>query len=153
MQPKHCKPLHPSPKKPEPKPKKEILEHIDGVYQEMDDDFNTPRALARLFELATKINSLKGGQISLADVSASTLDKLKQLFASFLPEVLGLLNEDETGTGKDGQIVDGLMDLILQIRQQARQNKDWSTSDQIRDALTGVGIQVKDGKEGVSWSK
>ncbi|MEL7249674.1 MAG: cysteine--tRNA ligase [Bacteroidota bacterium] len=130
---------------------KEINELINGAYAEMHDDFNTPKALARLFELVSKINSLKGGQLSLAEVSDATLQRLKDTFRNFIFDILGLLDE-ETTAGGNNQALDQAMALILDIRQEARANKDWGTSDKIRDALKGAGIVVKDGKDGTSWT-
>lgn len=130
---------------------KEINELIDGAYAEMNDDFNTPKALARLFELVSKINSLKGGQLAMSEVSVATLDRLKETFRIFIFDLLGLLDE-ETTAGGNNQALDQAMALILDIRQDARTNKDWGTSDKIRDALKAAGIVVKDGKDGTSWS-
>lgn len=130
---------------------KEVNELIDGAYAEMQDDFNTPKALARLFELVSKINSLKGGQLALSDVSATTLERLQETFRVFIFDILGLLDE-ETTAGGNNQALDQAMALILDIRQDARANKDWGTSDKIRDALKAAGIVVKDGKDGTSWS-
>lgn len=130
---------------------KEINELIDGAFAEMNDDFNTPKALARLFELVSKINSLKGGQLSMNEVSAATLQRLQETFHTFIFDILGLLDE-ETTAGGNNQALDKAMELILDIRQEARTNKDWGTSDKIRDALKDAGIVVKDGKDGASWS-
>ena len=130
----------------------EINELIDAVYAEMNDDFNTPKALARLFELVSRINSLKGGQLSISEVAPATLQRLKDAFQGIIFDVLGLL-DDEAAAGSNGSgKLDQVMSLLLDIRQQARTNKDWATSDQIRDALQEAGIVVKDGKEGASWS-
>ncbi len=128
----------------------EINELIDGTIAEMNDDFNTPKALARLFELVSRINGLQGGQLPMADVQATTLERLQTHFQTFLFDIFGLL--DETGSSGGSDKLDGVMQLVLQIRQQARTNKDWGTSDQIRDALQEIGIVVNDGKEGASWS-
>ncbi len=130
---------------------KEINELIDDAFAEMNDDFNTPKALARLFELVSKINSLKGGQLSLAEVSEVSLQRLKDTFHTFIFKILGLLDE-ETTAGGNNQALDQAMALILDIRQEARANKDWGTSDKIRDALKAAGIAVKDGKDGTSWT-
>jgi cysteinyl-tRNA synthetase len=79
------------------------------------------------------------------------IERIKTVFQAFLFDIFGL--QDESTSGADTQTVDGLMRLILDIRGQARAQKDFATSDKIRDALTEVGITVKDGKEGVTWSK
>lgn len=130
---------------------KEINSLIEQAFADMSDDFNTPKALANLFELVTKINSLKGGQLSFNDLAAETLERLKKTFNDFIFNIFGLLTEDFDSSG-DG-VVDGLMKLILDIRQSARANKDWGTSDQIRDALKELEIVVKDGKDGATWTK
>lgn len=128
---------------------KEINDLIEATYAEMDDDFNTPKALARLFELVSKINGLKGGQLSMTDISEATLDKLKSTFDIVIFNILGL--KDEQAEGGNNQALDAVMQLILEIRQDARTNKDWGTSDKIRDALKAAGIVVKDEKDGASW--
>jgi cysteinyl-tRNA synthetase len=125
-----------------------INEIIDGAYSDMNDDFNTPRALARLFELVTVINSLKEGQIALTEVSSSCIEKIKTSFHAILFDILGLKDESDTNAGP----VDGLMQLVIELRQLARTNKDWPTSDKIRDSLNELHIQIKDGKEGSSWN-
>ncbi|RMG83446.1 MAG: cysteine--tRNA ligase [Bacteroidetes bacterium] len=133
-------------------PDKEINTLIDQAFEDMSDDFNTPRALARLFELVPKINSLKGGQLNFADLTEETLARLKKTFRDFIYDILGLKDESEGADSRHYAIIEGLMNLILDIRQQARANKDWGTSDKIRDALKALNIQVKDGKDGSSWT-
>lgn len=125
-----------------------INDLVEGVFNDMDDDFNTPKALAGLFELVTVINSLKDGKLALNEVSSSTLDLLKSQFHTILFDIFGLMDESENNAGP----VDGLMQLIVDLRQAARENKDWPTSDKIRDALITLNITVKDGKEGTTWS-
>jgi len=130
---------------------KEINALMDLAFDDMSDDFNTPKALASLFELVTKVNSLKGGQLAFSDLTAATLERLKKTFNDFIFNIFGLLTEDFDSSG-DG-VAEGLMKLILDMRQTARTNKDWGTSDKIRDALKELDIVVKDGKEGATWSK
>ena len=130
--------------------KQDLLAGIAAVEQEMDDDFNVPKALARLFELVTKINSLQAGKLSINEVDQPTLQKLKDCFITFVWDVLGLKKEDAEGGGNGA--LDGVMELLLELRQAARANKDWGTSDKIRDGLAALQIQVKDGKEGSSWT-
>jgi cysteinyl-tRNA synthetase len=130
---------------------KEINTVIDTAFEDMNDDFNTPKAMASLFDLASKIYSLKAGHLSLNDISAETIARMKSVFNDFIFDILGLL--DESNTSGDSSTINGLMDLILNIRTKARTNKDWGTSDQIRDALSSAGIQVKDEKDGATWSK
>ncbi len=129
----------------------EVQDLMEATYAEMDDDFNTPKALARLFELVPKINGLKGGQLSFSDISEETLAQLKSHFQTFIFDVFGL-KEDAIG-GEGDELMDGVMQLIIDIRQSARVNKDWATSDKIRDTLQALNLQLKDGKEGTTWSK
>lgn len=111
----------------------------------MNDDFNSPMVIANLFEAVRLINSAADGKETLTREEA---EQLKRLFDDFLFGILGIRSEKG---GDSGAIVEGLMDLILAIRQKSRINKDWGTSDQIRDALQKLQITVKDGKEGTSW--
>ena len=130
---------------------REINELIDAAHEDMNDDFNTPKALARLFELAPKVNGLKGGQLSWDNLLPATLDRLKTTFADFIYTIFGLKDEQMAAEGNNGTM-DGLMQLIIAIRQDARANKDWTTSDKIRDTLKDLKIQLKDGNDGTSWT-
>jgi cysteinyl-tRNA synthetase len=130
---------------------KEVNAAIDQAFADMNDDFNTPKALASLFDLVTKVNSLKGGQLSFNEITVETLERLKKAFNDFIFTIFGLKEENFDSSG-DG-VVDGLMQLILDMRQQARTNKDWGTSDKIRDVLKELDIVVKDGKDGATWAK
>ncbi len=127
----------------------EITAACDACYTHMNDDFNTPMTLASLFTLVNKINTYKDGGSVVSNISQAALEKLQQTFKEFIEDVLGLKEEAST----DDKIVDGLMELIIDIRQESRINKDWSTSDKIRDTLNELEVQLKDGKEGTSWSK
>lgn len=127
-----------------------ILSLIENAYQGMDDDFNTAIALGALNELGGYVNKLTNGQLPADAVSGTVLERLKTEFNRFIFDILGL---QEESTGGDDHTVQGLMQLVLDVRAQARNQKDWATSDKIRDALVTVGIQVKDGKEGVTWAK
>lgn len=127
-----------------------LLALIEEAYRGLDDDFNTAIAIASLNEAGGYINKLANKQLAADEIAPWVLEKLKVAFQTFIFDILGL--QDETAAGDDGT-VEGLMGLILDIRAQARTQKDWATSDKIRDALAAVGIAVKDGKEGVNWSK
>jgi len=120
-----------------------------GVSEEMNDDFNCPKALAKLFELVSKINGLKAGHLAFSDITAATWTQLQALFHTFLFDIFGL--KDDAQADNNGA-VDGLMELVLDMRASARANKDWGTSDKIRDTLKALNIKVKDGKEGTEWS-
>ena len=126
---------------------------INQMHDEMDDDFNTPKTLARMFELVPKINGLKAGHLNMDEVQPETLTRLKHNFQIFIHDIFGLYDETKGGGENGENLVDGLMDIILDIRKSARTNKDWATSDLIRDSLGALSIKVKDSKEGSSWSK
>ena len=128
----------------------EFHEGIVAIEAEMDDDFNAPRALARMFELVPKINGLANGQISTDQVGTVAIEALESCFRTFLYDVFGLFDQEATG-GDNGKL-DGVMQLVIKLRQAARERKDWATADQIRDALNELQIQVKDGKDGTNWS-
>lgn len=130
---------------------RDILALIDDAYKGMDDDFNTAIAIASLNEIGAYAHKLANQQLEPAAVAPWVLEKMKATFNVFIFNILGLT--DDADDAADDGTVDGLMNLILDIRGQARDQKDWATSDKIRDALATVGIQVKDGKEGVSWGK
>lgn len=111
----------------------------------MDDDFNTPRTIATLYELVPLINKgLDGSRLW----SQPELDKADDIFKTYLLGIMGIELEEDS----HDQLPDGLMQLILELRRSAREKKDWDTADKIRDALTDLKIQVKDGKEGTTWN-
>lgn len=112
----------------------------------MNDDINTPITIANLFEAVRIINSVKDGSET---ISAEDLKLLQANMHTYVFDVLGM--RDET-SGDDSALVDGLMNTILDLRTEARTNKDWGTSDMIRDRLNGLKIVVKDGKDGASWT-
>jgi cysteinyl-tRNA synthetase len=122
-----------------------IQQLMDICYQAMNDDFNSPMVIANLFEGVRIINSVwdKKEVINLPD-----LELLKNMFGIFIFEILGLKEESSED---QNDIVKGLMDLILAIRKEVREKKDFSTSDQIRYALQNLKITVKDTKKGPEW--
>ena len=129
---------------------KEVTDLMTAAYDDMSDDFNAPKALGRLFELSAKINSLKGGQLDLGQITEGSIAELKAMFDDFIFTIFGL--QDETATAENGaSALEGVMNLVIDLRAQARTNKDWGTSDKIRDGLKTAGIQLKDGKEGTTW--
>ena len=124
---------------------------MQATVEEMNDDFNTPKTLARLFELSNKINSLKDGHLPMSEVSEKTLVELSTFFEQFVFDILGLKDETAVASG-NSDVIDGLMDFIIELRQDARENKDWPASDKIRDKMKELKIQLKDGKEGTEWT-
>jgi cysteinyl-tRNA synthetase len=115
-------------------------------YAAMDDDFNSPVLIAHLFDAVKGINNIKEGRDS---ISSSDLDHLKKLMQGFVYDVLGLQQEGTSDSGKD--TLKKVMDLVIHLRAEARNRKDFAVSDQIRDRLTEAGIQLKDTKNGVEW--
>lgn len=120
----------------------------------MDDDLNTPKVIAELFEACGIVNRINDGKLA---ASQATIDKLRSLFDTYLVEILGI--RTELG-GSDAQ-ADGAsqmkpfedaVDLLLQLRADAKAAKDWATSDRIRDRLAEIGFAVKDTKDGWEWS-
>lgn len=118
--------------------------NIQSFYDAMNDDFNAPILIANLFEAVKKINLIHDAkeQINLSDKNL-----LMTEMGGFVFDVLGIKFEDESG---DKRLVP-VMDLILELRQKARSEKDWATSDLIRDGLKKAGIEVKDGKDSSNW--
>ncbi len=114
-------------------------------YAAMNDDFNSPILISHLFDLAKTINSAAEGRLK---IDATTKVALLELVESFVIDVLGLQAIEESG---DSDLANGLMNVILDVRARARANKDWSTSDAIRDQLAALDIVVKDGKDGATW--
>ncbi len=124
----------------------DVNELKSKCYAAMDDDFNSPIAIANLFDGVKWINSVNDGKASL---KAEDIDLLKKLYNDFVFDILGLKAEEASG-GSDN-LVDGLMETILEIREGAKANKDWTTADKIRDGLNSLNIAVKDTPEGASW--
>ena len=125
----------------------DIIQLQNKCYEAMNDDFNSPILIANLFEGVRIINSVNDKKES---ITAEDLALLKKLFADFVTDILGLINE--SSSGKQNKLIDELMDVILLLRQNARANKDFGTSDKIRDELAKISISVKDTKEGAVWS-
>ncbi len=122
------------------------------VFEELDDDFNTPKALARLFELVPIVNSYRDNKPTFREVSQETLDALKKCFQDVLINIMGLNDELSTDGDGHGEALDGVMKLVIDLRQTARANKDWATADKIRDDLAAHNLVIKDGKEGTTWN-
>jgi cysteinyl-tRNA synthetase len=122
-----------------------VQELVDSFYAAMNDDFNAPILVAKLFDAVSFINKVNDGS---ATISSSDLMLLQEEMESFTYDVLGIQSEDDTSNDR----LSSVMDLVLELRSKARENKDWTTSDLIRDALQNAGITVKDSKEGTSWS-
>lgn len=114
----------------------------------MNDDFNTAKVLANMFDLTSLINSFQANKIPVDRIPAAVLIQLKETWKVFLEDIFGLKQEKVAKDDKLGEV----MELLLQLRQEARSKKDYALSDQIRDTLSDMGIVVKDEKGGASWS-
>ncbi|MEP7127946.1 MAG: cysteine--tRNA ligase [Chitinophagales bacterium] len=130
-----------------PQENKRVLELINSCTEFMNDDLNTAMALASLFELSSSIFSWKNEQLSISSISKETFELLVTTFNNFVTDIFGLKSEKANDDSK----MNGLMELLISLRKEARTKKDFATSDKIRDDLQKAGIQLKDGKEGTSW--
>ncbi len=111
----------------------------------MDDDLNSPVAIAVLFDWVRIINQLHEGQ---QKITGEDLDKLRRSVRELVFDILGLTDEN---AGADADLTDGLVKMILEVRTDAKNRKDWAASDRIRDQLMKMGIVVKDRKDGSDW--
>jgi cysteinyl-tRNA synthetase len=119
-------------------------------YEAMDDDMNTPIVIANLFDALRLVNQVKDGH---AKATQADIDELKAVFDIFLVDILGVRTE-MAGSGDNGEVLrpfEQAMDLLLEMRAKAKANKDWATSDLIRDRLAAIGFTVKDTKDGTEW--
>ena len=130
---------------PSPKSASFIQDIMCSCEKAMNDDFNSARVISELFFAIRFINQMDDTK---GNVARPTLFNIKEAFDVYFFDVLGIKDETE---GDNKQILDGLMKLVLSIRQKSRETKDWGTSDQIRDTLQNLHITVKDGKEGSTW--
>ena len=117
-------------------------------YEAMDDDLNSPVLLSHLFEGVRYVNSVSDGTEKL---TMNDIKVLKELFEIFVFEILGLKDEEETGSSD--RLTDDLMKIIIDLRQNAKNNKEWAVSDKIREELKGAGIVLKDTKDGAEWER
>ena len=116
-------------------------------YNAMNDDFNTPILIAHLFDAAKFINQIKEG---VATISAEDLELLKQTIKSFVFDILGL--ESSSKTNVDTDKLSGAVEILINLRKEARLNKDFALSDKIRDELAEVGIQLNDSRDGTTFT-
>ena len=126
----------------------EVPDFLTQAYEAMDDDLNTPMVIATLFEAGKIINSVADGN---AKLNEADLTKLRNLFDTMLVDLLGIKVGNEEAAA-DMKPYEGAVDLLMEIRKNAKDNKDWATSDLIRDQLAALGFNVKDTKQGFEWS-
>ena len=119
------------------------------AYEALDDDLNTPVLIGVLFDAVRIINSIKD---HTATATQADIDVLRHFMDTFLVEILGILSEGAAADGGSMKPYRGAVDLLLEVRAHAKSQKDWATSDLIRDRLAALGFSVKDTKDGVEWS-
>lgn len=121
---------------------------IDRCHEAMNDDFNSPKLIAELFDATRIINSIQQGNSTLTE---SDLELLKENFNLFFYDILGMKRENQTSESVG--TTEELMNVILDIRQNAKTNKNWDIADAIRNKLNEIGIVIKDTKDGAIWEK
>lgn len=117
----------------------------ENCFAALNDDLNSPVAIAHLFDGVKMINSIKAGA---EKITAMDLEELKSFFQIVVFDILGL--KDEAGVA-DNSVLNGVMDLLLKLRMELKVNKNWAMADKIRDELNALGIEIKDTKEGFEW--
>ena len=125
----------------------DISSWSQSCYDAMNDDFNTPILIAQLFEGIRFVNLLNDKRET---ITSADLELLKKTLEEFTFEVLGIRNEKSSGNNSEK--LEGVVEMLIEMRNEARANKNWALSDEIRDKLLALGIQLKDGKEGTSFS-
>jgi cysteinyl-tRNA synthetase len=124
---------------------KELRQKCDDA---MNDDLNSPIVIAHLFDACRAINSIAAGT---ATISADDLKELRDTFSLYCFDILGLREEAASGNAAREEAYAGAVDMLLSERQKAKAAKDWATSDAIRNQLTALGFEIKDGKNGAEW--
>jgi len=128
---------------------KKVSALLNELNDFINDDFNTAKVLANLFELVPVVNSLKDKTITIELLGSETFELLRQQLKIFIEDILGLKPELTAGSDK----LKGAIEVLINLRKEARAKKDWATSDKIRNQLTEIGIVLKDDKDGnISWS-
>ena len=127
----------------------EISSLRDQCAEAMDDDLNTPIVISHLFDSARIINNLHDGK---GTISANDLTELQSVWKQYALDILGLVFEEQHHSTRATQAYKGAVDLLLNIRLQAKRNKDWATGDLIRNKLVELGFNIKDTKDGFEWS-
>ncbi|MBD5346422.1 MAG: cysteine--tRNA ligase [Bacteroides sp.] len=140
--------------KPSDKPDQTLSDTIKAIetrcYEALDDDFNTPMVIAALFDACGIVNNINDGRTA---ASAADIEALRKLFDTFLVDILGIVADTANGTDTGSmKSYEDAVDLLLEMRSKAKANKDWTTSDLIRDRLAAIGFDVKDTKNGFEWS-
>ena len=119
----------------------------EKCYAALNDDLNSPIAIAHLFDGVRMINSVKAGKDT---INSADLHELKSFFNTMVFDILGLKSEEVAGS-EDNEVLKGAVELLLNLRLEAKKNKDWGTADKIRNELTALGVEIKDTKDGFEW--
>ena len=126
-----------------------IEKHKTQFIEAMDNDFNTPQALAALFDFSKAVNTLINSD---EPVSGGTLKAIDETYRTLGGDILGIIPDDVAGTGgASSGLDDELMQILIDLRAAARKNKDWATSDAIRDQLAAIGVVLEDRPDGTVW--
>ena len=126
----------------------EVADLRSKCYDAMNDDLNSPIVISNLFDAAKAINNIVAGN---ATITAEDLAELKDTMRTFMFDILGLKENVQSGNEGNNKAYAGAIDLLLELRKQAKANKDWATADKIRNDLIALGFQIKDTKDGVEW--
>lgn len=126
-----------------------VKEYWNKCYQALNDDINTAVLIAELFEISKIINKANEGQIKL---SLTDIEELKKLFNVFFYEVLGIPKEDSVHQNETIKKIHQLVEILIEMRTEAKKNKNYALADAIRDKLNSIGINIKDTAEGTKWS-
>ena len=127
----------------------DVIALKEKCFAALNDDLNSPIAIAHLFDGVRMINSVHAGQ---ENITLHDLAELKQLFQTVAVDILGLTPETGSRSEQTDEILSGAVGLLLNLRVDAKNSKDWATADKIRDGLNALGIEIKDTKEGFEWS-
>lgn len=117
---------------------------VKDLFTQMGDDFNTAKTLAVLFEMSARINDMKSGNLSLGDIDEPVFNEFKSQYIGFMEDVLGLQEEEV----QNNQLLNGIIEVLIDMRKKAREDRNYALSDRIRDDLKKIGVQLKDGKNG-----
>jgi cysteinyl-tRNA synthetase len=124
-----------------------LMPYSERFLEAMDDDFNTPQAIAALFDLNKEVNQLLNSGQTLSQGTVAAID---DIYRELGGEILGII-PDDLADEVSSELVEDLMDLILDVREQYREAEEWERADELRDRLADLGIAVDDRPEGTTW--
>ena len=118
---------------------------IENIYRALNDDFNTAQAIAQLFNLLKKINSLSTGNLKFAEIGEETFSKVTSTYITIVEDILGLIEEKPAE-------VEGFIDIIIDLYKEAKQARDYDKVDELRAKLKKYGVVLKDMKDSIGWA-